>query len=100
MIQLTYYSRLPEPLEALREMEALALQRWEEDVGEVFDGFTKYQGTGHWAGVWEDSLTYVIVFSEVGVPNWEFCAKQFKLKLAETLAHEVLVTWHQLGGTL
>jgi len=99
MIQLTYFSGVPEPLEALRESEAIALQRWEESVGEVFGGFTKYQGTGWWMGTTEESLTYVIVFSEVGVRNWEFCAKQFKLKLAEALGqNEVLVTWIQLGG--
>ena len=100
MIQLTYFSGVPEPvLEGLWEDDAIALQKWEESVGEVFGGFTKHQGTGWWMGTTEESLTYVIIFSEVGVPNWEFCAKQFKLKLAETLAqNEVLVTWVQLGG--
>lgn len=97
MIQLTYYSRLPEPLEALRLPDLIALAKWEESVGEVFGGFTKYQGTGYWCGALEESLTYIIVFSEVGISKWKWYAKQFKLKLAET-QQEVLVTWHQLGG--
>lgn len=103
MIQLTYFSGVPRqscnPI--TNRVQAETLAKWEDSVGEVFGGFTKYQGIEYWQGHTEDSVTYVIVFSEVAVRNWEFCAKQFKLKLAETLAqNEVLVTWHQLGGIL
>ncbi len=102
MIQLTYFSGVPKtPNRYADRMLAESIGRWESRIGEVFGGFTKYTGIGYWKGATEDSVTYVIVLSEVGIPDWEHCAKHFKLKLAETLAqNEVLVTWHELGGIL
>lgn len=95
MIQLTFYSGLPESIEAAN------LAKWKDKVGAAFGGFTKFKATGYWESEVEDSVVYVMIFEEMAYPTWEFMAKQAKLSLAEALGQsEVLVTWVQLGGLL
>lgn len=95
MIQLNFYSGRPDhyPLDM-----AHSLARWESKLAGAFGGYTKVPTIGNWQGEVENSLLYIVVFSEIGYPTWEYMAKQAKLSLAEALGQtEVLVTWSECG---
>ena len=97
MIQLTFYSGLPQ---SMRLRHVRNQNNWENALGKEFGGFTKGQGVGYWDGKREESVVYTIVLSEA-ILGWQSMARMHKLKLQEALDQiEVLVTWQKLGGLL